>query len=589
MMGRRLFRPTPHFQRGEDAQPQEFLHLDGASKRALEIGRARLLVTAAMFTLAFCVIAGRMVDVSVIKGTSTHRTFARKPAEIAFERADVVDRNGVLLATSLPTVSLYSHPREVHDPAQAAKRIVGVLPDLNLLEVQAKLQSERGFVYLRRNLTPKQEYDINALGIPGLYFEKGEKRIYPQGELTSHVVGLTDLDNKGISGVEKTFENDLKSRRDPLRLSLDVRVQTVLRNELQKTMADFHAIGATGAVMDVRTGEMIAMVSLPDFNPNNTATATPEAMFNRTTLGVYEMGSTFKLFNTAAALDYGVANVNKVYDVTHPIKVAKFQIYDYHPERHPITVAEILKVSSNIGSAKMAIDLGIENQKAFMQRMGLTRPVGLELPEQGSPLVPNPWREINSMTISYGHGMAVTPLHVASGVSALVNGGILHQPTILMRAPGEPVPGQQVVKASTSKDIRQLMRMVVTEGTGEKADVPGYEVGGKTGTAEKNGVGGYRHKALMSSFVATFPVSDPRYVVLAMIDEPQGNKESYGFATAGWTAAPVIGRVVTQIGPMLGIQPTGSMEPLSKIKAQQAALKAKSGNSKSGVDFADAE
>ncbi|HLN24032.1 MAG TPA: penicillin-binding protein 2 [Patescibacteria group bacterium] len=579
----------PAFYPGEDAQNPGSLHLNGVSNRALETGRTRLIVTGAMFVLAFSVIAVRMVDVTVVKGVSGH-AHAPKVAEMAFERADVVDRNGVLLATSLPFVSLYARPREIRQPAEAARRIAAVIPELNVTELQTKLQGERSYIYLRRNLTPRQEYDINALGIPGLHFEKGEKRVYPQGELAAHVVGLTDLDGKGIAGIEKTFENELKSRRDPLKLSIDIRMQTVLRNELARTMGEFHAIGATGMIMDVRTGELVAMVSLPDFNPNNMSTATPDAMFNRATLGVYEMGSTFKLFNTAAVLDNGIANVNSTFDATHPIKIAKFSITDYHPENRWISVSEILKVSSNIGSAKMAMAMGTDTQRAFLTRMGLTRPTAIELPEIGTPMVPNPWREINTMTISYGHGMAVTPLHMVDGVSALVNGGQLHPPTLLMRNPGDPVPAQQVIKPETSREMRDLMRMVVTEGTGGKADVPGYEVGGKTGTAEKNGAGGYRHKSLLSSFIATFPVSDPRYVVLAMIDEPQGNKESFGFATAGWTAAPVVGRVIAQMGPMMGMAPSAIPEPSARDKAHLAHdVVAKGSHDDKGVTFAEAE
>ncbi len=575
--------------RGDEAHDTGTVHLDGARKGAIEIGRTRLIVTGAMFTLAFCVIAGRMVDVTLVKGVSSQHARPSKGTELVFDRADIVDRNGVLLATSLPTVSLYAHPREILNPVEAAQRIAKILPDLNAAEVQAKLQGDRAFIYLRRNLTPRQEYDINALGIPGLYFEKGEKRIYPQSELTAHVVGLTDLDDKGIAGIEKTFEKELKVRHEPLRLSIDVRVQTILRNELARTMADFHAIGATGMIMDTHTGELLAMVSLPDFNPNNLSSATPEAMFNRATLGVYEMGSTFKLFNTAAALDYGVATVNSVYDVTHPIRVARFEITDYHPENHPITVAEILRVSSNIGSAKMALDLGTDNQRSFMARMGMLRPVSIELPEVGSPLIPNPWREINTMTIAYGHGMAVTPLHMMTGVTALVDGGVFHPATLLKRAEGEPIPGERVIKEDTSKSLRQLMRLVVTDGTGEKADVKGYEVAGKTGTAEKNGAGGYRHKSLLSSFIATFPVSDPRYVVLAMIDEPQGNKESFGFATAGWTAAPAVGRVIAQIGPLLGIMPSATPEPSTKEKEHMAQNASFKGGRTKGITFAEAE
>jgi cell division protein FtsI (penicillin-binding protein 3) len=307
-------------------------------------------------------------------------------------------------------------------------------------------------------------------------------------------------------------------------------------------------------------------------------------MFNRASLGDYEMGSTFKLFNTAAALDAGTSTLSSTYDVTHKIKIARFEIYDYEPEHHPLTVAEILKVSSNIGSARMALDLGIENQKAFMTRMGLTRPTAIELPEVSSPLVPNPWREINSMTIAYGHGMAVSPLHMMTGVSALVNGGLFHPATLLKHNETDQIPFQRVIKTGTSKIMRDLMRMVVVEGTGKKADVPGYEVGGKTGTAEKNSAGGYHHKTLLSSFVSTFPVSDPKYVVLVMIDEPQGNKESFGFATAGWTAAPAVGRVIAQIGPLLGLPPSATPEEPAKDKSHVAQAP-----SQKGVTFAKAE
>lgn len=583
----RLFGRHPETYTDQDAGDPGTLHIEGVRKRAIETGRTRLIVTGAMFTLAFCVIAGRMVDVTMLKGVSAKPSYQTRSTDLEIDRADIVDRNGVLLATSLPSVSLYAHPREIVDKAEAAEKVARVLPDINAAELRTKLQGDRAFLYLRRNLTPKQEYAINALGIPGLYFEKTEKRVYPQSELAAHVVGLTDLDNKGIAGIEKTFENELMARRDPLRLSIDIRVQTILRNELAKTVADFHAIGATGMVMDVTTGELLALVSLPDYNPNNLASATPVAMFNRATLGVYEMGSTFKLFNTAAALDAGTATLTSTYDVMHRIKVARFEIYDYHPENHPLTVAEILKVSSNIGSARMALDLGVENQKAFLTRVGLTRPAAVELPEIGAPLVPNPWREINSMTISYGHGMAVSPLHMMTGVSALVNGGIFHPATLLKHDPDQPIPGQRVLKPETSKVMRDLMRMVVTEGTGGKAAVPGYEVGGKTGTAEKNGAGGYHHKSLLSSFIATFPTSNPRYLVLAMIDEPQGTKESYGFATAGWTAAPAVGRVIAEIGPLLGIVPTPELSDREKDKARVATDA--SGKPHREVTFAKAE
>ncbi len=549
----------------------ETLHLEGVKKRAIDTGRARLIVAGAIFLLAFSVIGGRMVDVTVLRDGDAPRAHRALNTEAEYGRADIVDRNGVLLATSLPSDSLYAHPGEILDPAAATRALVGVLPDLQASDVQDKLTSGRAFIYLKRNLTPKQVYDVNALGIPGLYFEKGEKRVYPQGNLAAHAVGLTDLDGKGVAGIEKSFDKALDERHEPLRLSLDIRVQTVLHKELAKTMADFNAIGATGMVMDVRTGEVLGMVSLPDFDPNTMAGATPDAMFNRATLGVYEMGSTFKLFDAAAALDAGVATPTSTYDATHPIHVARFEITDYHAQNRWLSVPEILIYSSNIGAAKMALDLGTDRQKDYLGRFGLLRPASIEVPENGAPLVPNPWREINTMTIAYGHGMAVTPAQMVQGVGAIVDGGILHPLTLLAHAAGEPVAGTPVIKPATSRMMLDMMRLIVTQGTGEKAEVPGYDVAGKTGTAEKAGASGYHHKLLLSSFIAAFPSSNPRYLVLAMIDEPQGNKQSMGFATAGWTAAPAVGRIVAQIGPMLDVAPAAM--PADERVATSAAAK----------------
>lgn len=568
-MSLRLFsrrRHEPHFYPGEDIREPGRVQLDGERNRAIEVGRTRLIVTGGLFLIAFVVIGARMVDVTVLKGGEQ----ARKPKVaralgLDMDRGDIVDRNGVLLATSLPTVSLYAHPHEVLDVEDAATKLNRVLPEISRAEIAGRLSPSRTFAYLRRNLTPKQQYEVNSLGIPGLYFERGEKRVYPQGALAAHVVGMTDVDNKGIAGIEKTFDADLKASRTPVRLALDVRVQTILRNELGRAVSDFRAIGATGMVLDAKTGELVAMVSLPDYDPNNVSSATSESMFNRATLGVYEMGSTFKLFNTAVALDNGTANINSTYDASKPIRIARFEINDYHPMNRALSVSEILIHSSNIGSAKMALDVGSEAQKAFLGKVGMLRPASIELPEVGSPLVPSPWRDINTMTISYGHGIAVTPLQMVTGVAALVNGGEFRQATLIRRDSPDENPARQVLKPRTSQHIRELMRMVVADGTGGKADVPGYAVGGKTGTAEKQGVGGYRRKALLSSFIASFPMNDPRYVVLAMIDEPQATKETFGYATGGWTAAPVIGRVVAQMAPMMGIQPVADEQPKTQM------------------------
>ncbi|MGE5477690.1 MAG: peptidoglycan D,D-transpeptidase FtsI family protein [Bacteroidales bacterium] len=556
-----FFAPKPRipgYHAGEDlGNTPAAVRLDGVRKRALETGRARLVVTALAFMAAYSLITVRMVDVALTDGAATkERALPTARTEgLEMERGDITDRNGVILATSLPTVSLYAKAYEILDPAEAATKLVGVLPDLNRADVQAKLGSGKQFVWLRRNLTPRQQYDVNALGIPGLYFEKGERRVYPHGGLAAHIVGMTDIDNKGIAGIEKKFDGALRGSHEPLRLSIDIRAQTVVRNELMKAITEFRALGGLGMVLDIHTGEMIAMVSLPDFDPNDPPAGQSEALFNRATKGAYEMGSTMKLFNTALAIDSGRFNINSSVDCSKTLVFAGHTIHDDHPLNRWASVAEILVHSSNIGSARMALDVGTENQRSFMGRIDMLHTPTIELPEVGGPLVPNPWREINTVTISFGHGLSITPLQLVQGTAALVNGGIFHPVTLLTRDANAPLPGERIIKQKTSDQVRQLMRLVVTDGTGKKADVAGYEVGGKTGTAEKAVNGSYKKKAVLSSFVAAFPMDNPRYVVLASIDEPQGTKETYGFITAGWTAAPVAGRIIAQVAPLMGLMP----------------------------------
>jgi cell division protein FtsI (penicillin-binding protein 3) len=561
-------RPLP-VSRGWASSPDVLL--DGESKRAIETGRTRLLLGAAVFVLAFGGIGARLVEVTVIDPEQRVRPQAvqQGPSEVRMERADIVDRNGQILATSLPTVSLFAHPKDINDARAAAAGIHRVLPDLAEADVLAKLTSDKSFVYIKRNLTPREHYEINRLGQPGLDFESSERRLYPQGPLAAHVVGLADLDNKGIAGVEKTFDAQLRETGEPLRLSIDLRVQDSLRAELALAMAKSSAVGATGMVMDVQTGELLAMVSLPDFDPNLSATQVPDAMFNRATLGTYEMGSTFKLFTAAAALDAGTANMSSTFDARAPLKIARFEIKDYHPLGKFISVEEIMIHSSNIGAARMALDLGTAGQKAFMSRIGMLKAARLELPEMGQPLVPQVWREINTITIAYGHGLSVTPLHLTAGVAALVNGGVKVPATLLKRDLSDPIEVERVISPKTSEHMRKLMRAVVESGTGSKADSNGYDVGGKTGTAEKLSVhGGYAKKALLSSFIGAFPIERPRYVVLAMIDEPKGTKETFGYATGGWVAAPVVSKVVGRIGPLLGVAP--SFEPQGGLPGRQA-------------------
>lgn len=528
----------------------------------VEIGRNRLLITGALFAAAFTVVAIRLVDVTVLGERSTPHLAERSGKTVhQTGRADIVDRNGILLATSLKTASLYANPRVIQNADEAAARLVDVLPELDESKTRQRLRGNRRFVWIKRHLTPRQQYEVNRLGIPGFEFQNEERRIYPAGKLASHLLGHTDVDSKGQMGIERKFDSDLKNRQPALQLSLDTRVQHTLRRELSNSMALFSAVGAAGLVMDANNGEILGMVSLPDFDPNQLDTKNQEARFNRVTQGVYEMGSTFKIFTTAMALDLGKVTMKGGYDATKPIRVSRFVIRDYHAKRRWLSVPEIFMYSSNIGSAKMALHVGPTGQRDFLRKLGLLTPSPVELVEVGAPLVPRRWRDINAMTISFGHGIAVSPMQLVTSVAAMVNGGILYRPTLLKRPVGRPLIGERVINRETSEKIRRLLRLVVAHGTGGKGDASGYLVGGKTGTAEKVVGRRYKSKALMSSFIGAFPMNAPRYVVFAMLDEPSGTKETHGYATGGWVAAPVVGRVISRIGPMLGVRPVDEEAP----------------------------
>ncbi len=533
---------------------------DQRERLALETARNRIFITGAMFIIGFCWITYGLIDASVLRqGNEPAVASGTDTRELKTERADIVDRNGMLLATDLPTNSLYADARVVKDPVESADLLLTVLPDLDRDSLIRHLSSRKAFVWLRRNLTPEQQYDVNSLGIPGLNFQREERRVYPHGRLLSHVLGFTDIDNNGIAGAEREFDNELRINNGPLELSLDTRVQYALAEEVENAMETYSAVGAAGLVMDVYTGEVVAMTSLPNFDPHRPGQAPADARFNRSTLGVYEMGSVFKLFNTAIALETGTSTLNSVYDATEPLAIGGFRIRDYHGENRWLTLPEILVHSSNIGSARMAMAFGGENQRKYLKKLGMLDKPQIELPEVGGPLVPNPWRDINTMTISFGHGLAVTPLQVVSGISTLVNGGI-RRPATILKQDGAPA-GERVFSQKTSELLRRLMRLVVTDGSGKNAEVAGYFLGGKTGTSEKLVNGRYVKNARMSTFVAAFPMQDPKYVVLVTLDEPKGTKETYGFATAGWVSAPAVGKVVTRIAPLLGIEPANAKAP----------------------------
>jgi cell division protein FtsI (penicillin-binding protein 3) len=539
---------------------------DERAAELLETCRTRLLATAALFAVVFIVVILRLAEIVALSGASAESHAGRvRPIAQSPVRADILDRNGSLLAATLDTPSLYADPRQILDANEATRALLSVLPQLNPQEIQAKLTSGKSFVWLKRHLTPRQVYEINRLGIPGLQFEHEERRVYPFSDLAAHVVGYCGIDNNGLAGVERALDEKARGRRQPIELALDARVQFILHEELNRVIADFSAKGAAGIIMDVRTGEIIGMVSLPDFDPNHPAALEPadakERIFNKITLADYEMGSVFKIFNTAMALDSGIATMTSGYDATNPIHIGRFTIEDYHGKHRRLSVPEIFMYSSNIGSAHMAVAAGAERQRSFLAKLGLLKPVPIELDELAKPHYPSTWREINVMTIAYGHGIAVSPLHLITGVAAVVNGGILHRPTLLKPPPGAVPAGEQVMSPKTSEQMRKLMRLVVESGTAKLAAAPGYVVGGKTGTAEKNAGGHYLEKKLLSSFIGAFPINDPKYAILLLVDEPHGTKQSHGYATAGWTVAPATSRIIQRIAPVLGVQPVDEASP----------------------------
>lgn len=551
-------------------QPRKVIVQESTGRRLIEQSRVRLLCVGLFFSLCFISICLRMVEVAVFQAPKKATVTVSDPddaapgeevmlgaPEQALSRGDVVDRNGVLLATSLMTASVFVNPKEIRNPEEAAAKLAGVLAmDSKLL--LARLKSDKTFVWIKRNITPRTQQAVNSLGIPGLYFSPEERRVYPYGNLLAHTVGYVGIDNKGLSGIEQQFDRRLKDtavNRDPLPLSLDIRLQAILHEEMEKAIDQFKAIGGAGVIMDIESGELLSLVSLPDFDPHRPGKAADTARFNRVALGTYEMGSTFKSFTMAMALDYGAATMQGGYDATNPLKISTFTIQDTHPQKRWLTIPEIYAYSSNIGAAKAALDVGIKKQKAFLEKIGMLQPVDVELPEKASPLYPSDWKEINAVTISYGHGISVSPLHLVRGIAALAS-GTMPKLTLIKDGNKNRPAGEQVISEQTAKNMRRLMRLVVEHGTATKADVPGYRVGGKTGTAEKVGArGGYNDNAKLASFVSVFPVDAPRYAILVMIDEPKGDKSTFGYATGGWIAAPVVGQVISRLGPMLSMKP----------------------------------
>ena len=531
----------------------------------------RLLILVAAFGLFVLLLLGRMTTLALFEST---RAFGATTTDYIPERGDIIDRNGIPLARSIYGYAVWVKPDEIlGDKKVLATQLSTIFPDTAASEFYATLTSDRQG-YLRKRALPEQVRRVHDLGEIAIEFPREATRLYPQHDLAAHVLGFVNRDGRGALGMERVMNDHLRDpskRGKPLNLSLDVRVQAALESELAAGMISTDAKGAAGVILDVQTGEVIAMATLPSFNPNRPVFANiPDngeiimagrypisRQTNNVTNRVYELGSTFKPLTVAAALDAGtVRDLSIRYDATKPLQVGRFKISDTHPAGRWLNTPESLVHSSNIVTAQIADNLGAARMDAMLRTMHFNDRPGIELAERALPLYPKgKWGRLTNMTVGFGHGIAVTPLHLASAYAAMVNGGIYRPATMFKTQTDAKVPGKRVFSAATSARMRQMMRMIVVDGTGKKADAEGYRVGGKTGSAEKPGVGGYNRSLVVATFAAAFPMDNPRYVIIAMVDEPKGTEETAFQRTAGWTSAPIVRKVVTRIGPLLGIMP----------------------------------
>lgn len=533
------------------------------------IGRANVVLAGLL--LAFVVLIGRLIWVMALPSPSRQTT---TPAPIV-TRANIVDRHGQILATNLITYSLGVHPKKVINAYESAQKLHKVFPDLSTKDIYRKLTSPKSFLWIKRNLTPADYNRVTYQGVVGLTFTKEQKRIYPHEKIVAHVVGYNNIDNQGLSGIERRFDKRLAHDATPLQLSIDLRVQHILRDALAKGMTEFRSLKGSAIMMDINTGEILGMVSLPDFDPHKSKSS--EAIFNTNTLGIYEMGSLFKIFTFAMALDSKKFDLTSMFDASQPMSVGKFKVKDYRAKNRWLSFPEVFIYSSNIGTVKMALKMGADHQRKFFETLGFLKPLDLEIGERGVPQYPATWKEMNVVTISYGYGLAVSPIHLLNGIAAMVNGGLLRNPTLIKNGHLAHKP-TRVIDPSTSDHIRRLMHLVVKQGSGRQADAVGYVVGGKTGSANKRDANGkyVAHNKHRGTFVAAYPMHEPRYIILVMMDEPQGNKRTGGLSTGGWCSAPVVKEVIEKTAPFLGIAPIDESSP--KIQAAMRLDFLKSGS-----------
>ncbi|WP_455873477.1 peptidoglycan D,D-transpeptidase FtsI family protein [Rhizobium yanglingense] len=544
--------------------PSGSLPLEGSRKKKSGQAKSRVGLLILGFTALYGVIGGRLVEYGMKDPEVVSSILP--PDRLMASRPDILDRNGEVLATDIRTVSLFAEPNKIVDADEAIEKLATVLPDLDVKGTYKKLSVKSShFAWLRRQLTPKQQSQILALGIPGIGFRPEKRRFYPGGPTASHILGYVNIDNRGVAGMEKYIDDqglaDLASvgmtsdqPLEPVKLSIDLRVQNIVRDVVINAVTNYEAKGAGAVVLNIHTGEVLGMASAPDFDPNNPEEGAKEGWLNRMSNGTFEMGSTFKTFSTAMALDSGKVSINDSFDASRPIRIGGFTINDFHGQRRWLTVPEIFEYSSNIGTAKMIDIVGMELQKDYLTRFGLLTKMRTELPEVKMPSQPKVWKKINSITISFGHGVSTTPLQTAVAGAALVNGGKLIEPTFLPRTRDQAdETAEVVVKKSTSDEIRYLFKLNGLKGSGRNADVPGFNVGGKTGTADKVVNGRYANDLNFNAFIAAFPIDNPQYVVLTFCDEPHNGEK--GQNIAAYTAAPMVKNIIRRAAPILGIEP----------------------------------
>ncbi len=533
----------------------------------------RMRLIAFAFLAIYGIIAAKLVDFGLRpEAPANHKRAASDT--IAAARPDILDRNGKILATDVKVMSVFAEPRRIVDKDEAVELLTAALPSVDARELRERLGSRKGFIWVKRAVTPQQQKEVYHLGLPGVGFQPEYKRVYPNGSVAAHVLGFANLDGIGISGLEKYIDGqglaDLhgagfsltRDNLTPIITSLDLDATYALRDELAKGIARFKAKAGAAAILDVNTGEVIAMASLPDYDPNFPADALDPNHINRLSIGVYEMGSTFKAISIAMALDKGKVTLHSRVDARESLRYGRFTIHDFHATHRVLSVPEVFTHSSNIGTARMALMVGVEGHKAFLAKMGQLRRLRTELPESAEPLVPKNWGELNTITIAFGQGLSVAPLQAMMAVGALANGGTLITPTFLKQSEEDAKrDAPRVVRPETSEAMRYLMRLNAEIGTAKIADIKGYFVGGKTGTADKIVRGHYAKDRVLTTFMAVVPADKPKYLYLTLLDEPQGSAETDGYRTAAWNAGPVTGKIIERTGQLLGLPPRLDLPP----------------------------